>query len=307
MGRTAIVFSGQGAQHPGMGQDLYDNFKCAKKLFDYAETVRPGTKEQCFAGTDEELKKTENTQPCLYLVDLAAAMALSSLGVRADGCAGFSLGEIAALAFSGAYSPEAGFNLVTERARLMQSASLEAETAMAAILKTDAGTVTSLCETLRGEGDEVYPVNFNSPAQTVIAGTVEAIAHFTERAKEVGARAIPLKVSAAFHSPFMDGAAHEFEAEIKKLSLKKPEIPVYANYTAKPYDDLEKTLMMQMNHPVKWCETVENMIADGFDTFIEAGAGTVLSGLIKKIAPEANVYNAETADEVKKVAEAVLK
>lgn len=164
MGRTAIVFSGQGAQHPGMGQDLYDNFKCAKKLFDYAETVRPGTKEQCFSGTDEELKKTENTQPCLYLVDLAAAMALSSLGVRADGCAGFSLGEIAALAFSGAYSPEAGFNLVTERARLMQSASLEAETAMAAILKTDAGTVTSLCETLRGEGDEVYPVNFNSRA-----------------------------------------------------------------------------------------------------------------------------------------------
>ncbi len=306
MGRTAIVFSGQGAQHPGMGQDLYDNFKCAKELFDYAESVRPGTKEQCFSGTDEELKKTENTQPCLYLVDLAAAMALSSLGVRADGCAGFSLGEIAALAFSGAYSPEAGFNLVTERAKLMQSASLEAETAMAAILKTDAGTVISLCDELRGEGDEGYPVNFNSPAQTVIAGTAEAIAHFTERAKEAGARAIPLKVSAAFHSPFMDKAAHEFEAEIKKISFEKPEIPVYANYTAKPYADFD-TLKMQMNHPVKWCETVENMIADGFDTFIEAGAGTVLSGLIKKIAPEANVYSAETADEVKKAAEAVVK
>lgn len=306
MGKTAIVFSGQGAQHPGMGKELYENFECVRELYDYAESVRPGTKAQSFSGTDEELTKTENTQPCLYLVDLAAALALSSLGVSAEGAAGFSLGEIAALAFSGSYGEKEGFDLVVKRGQLMQEAALGHNTKMAAILKTDAENIISLCEKLREDGEEVYPVNFNSPAQTVIAGTEEGIARFTELSKELGARAIPLKVSAAFHSPFMDEAAHAFEAEILKLSLAQPKIPVYANYTAKPYgQDVSGTLKMQMNHPVKWCETVRNMIDDGFDTFIEAGAGTVLSGLIKKISPDVRVFSVETAEEAKKVSEAV--
>lgn len=303
MGKIAIVFSGQGAQYPGMGKSLYENCDSAKKLYDFAQTVRPGTMEQSFNGTDEELKITKNTQPCLYLADLCSALALKEAGIKADGVAGFSLGEIAALAYAGAYSCEDGFKAVCKRAEFMQQASEKQQTAMAAIVKLNSTQVEDLCKNIDG----IYPVNYNSPFQTVVAGTCEAVEKIKPLAKEAGGRAIDLPVSAAFHSPYMDMAAQNFANYLSKLTFNKPEIDVYSNYTATPYGaDVMSVLEKQINNPVRWSETILNMVSDGYTDFIEAGAGKTLCGLIKKIAPEVNVYSADGYENAKIAAEAVL-
>lgn len=302
MGKIAIVFSGQGAQYSGMGKSLYECSDAAKKLCDFAEELRPGTQKQSFEGTAEELKETKNTQPCLYLVDLCAALALKEKGIVADGVAGFSLGEIAALAYADVYSAEKGFEIVCRRGMFMQEAAEKHDTAMAAVLKVDSNTVENLCDGI----DNIYPVNYNSPVQTVVAGSKEALEIFKEKAKESGARVLDLPVSAAFHSPYMNEAAESFAEYLNGFKINSPTLPVFANYTAQPYDDdVLSVLTKQMNNPVRWTQIIETMIADGYTDFIEAGAGKTLCGLIKKISSDVRVYSVEDEETLRATVEAV--
>lgn len=293
MGKIALVFAGQGAQYPGMGKSLYEVSAAARAVFDLAERRRPGTLAQCFAGTKEELTVTRNTQPCLYCVDLAAACALREAGVAPAALAGFSLGEIAALTFSGAVSPEDGFSIVRARGEAMQAAAEQTDAAMVAVVKLDNATVEGLCARFR----RVYPVNYNCPGQLVVAGAREELESFKTAVKEAGGKALPLAVGGGFHSPFMEGAAEAFAGVLARFAIKDPALPLYANATARPYEgDYRALLVRQMKSPVRWQGTVEAMLAAGIDTFIEVGPGKTLCGLIKKTAPQAAVLQVEDAD-----------
>jgi len=273
-----------------MGRDLYEKSRAARAVFDCAEKIRPGTIEQCFSGGSVELARTENTQPCLYCVDLAAASALREAGVSAGMLAGFSLGELAALAFSGAITYEDGFKLVCKRAELMQKASEAVSAGMVAVLTLSDSQVAAIC----GEFGNVYPVNFNCDGQVVVAGRKDDLEPFLRKVKESGGKAISLKVGGGFHSPLMAEASEAFAAELSAYDIRNPEITLYSNCTSKPYDgDVRELLSKQMRSPVLWRDTVENMILAGADTFIEAGPGKTLSGLISRISRDVRVFNVE--------------
>ena len=279
MGRIAFVFSGQGAQTPGMGKDLYESSEAARRVFDAADALRPGTSRQCFEGTEEELRETANTQPCLVAMELAAAAAVTEAGARADMAAGFSLGELSALAYAEAMDFEPAFRLVCRRGELMQRAAEQTPTAMAAVLKLSNEEVERLC----ADFAHVWPVNYNCPGQVTVSGLEEEMAEFHSAVRAAGGRTMPLKVRGAFHSPYMKEASDEFAAEIDQYTLAAPKIPVYANFTAEPYGpDVAGTLKEQMCHPVRWEATVRNMLAAGVDTFMEVGPGRTLCNLIAK-------------------------
>lgn len=293
MAKTALVFSGQGAQVPGMGKELYECSAAAKAVFDMAERLRPGTLRQCFEGTKEELSVTINTQPCVFIVDLAAAAAVAEKGIRPDFVAGFSLGEIAALAFAGMLSYEDAFRLVCKRAELMDKAAKENPGAMAAVMKITPEQTEEICAAFT----KAYPVNYNSPAQTVVAAAEEEIDALCQKVSELKGKAKKLAVSGAFHSPFMDSAAEGMKAYLADITLQEPTIPVYANCTAQPYDgDYKELIARQINHPVRWQTTVENMIQEGADRFIEVGVGKTLTGLIKKINGDVSAVNIENKE-----------
>lgn len=303
MGKIAFVFAGQGAQHPGMGESLYSAFPAVRAILDKAESRRPGTLSQLFSGTAEELKQTENTQPCLYLADLAAAVALRESGIVPDAVAGFSLGEIPALAFAGAYSPADGFSIATARGSAMSRAAEKEPATMAAVLKLSAAQVEEICASLDG----AYPVNYNCPGQIAVSVRLTTLAPLTEAVKAAGGRALPLSVSGGFHSPFMESAAAEFAAVLAEFAVSAPQIPAYANVTAQPYTgDVKAMLARQIVSPVRWEDTVRALSAAGFDTFIECGPGTTLSKLITKTIPDARVYAVETAEQAAAVREEIL-
>ncbi len=302
MGRIAFVFSGQGAQHPGMGMDFYAQVPAVKDLFDRAEAICPGTLAIMDHGDEEALRATENTQPCLYLADLAPAMTLAELGVKPEGVAGFSLGELPALGVAGAYDLTDGFALTVKRGAFMGEASRKVQTGMAAVVKMTNAAVEEACRSF----SEVYPVNYNCPGQLVVAGAAEHMTAFTQRIKELGGMALPLKVAGGFHSPFMDGAAAQFAEVLAGMSFDPLQIPVYANRTGAPYEgQVADTLSEQMNHPVLWEATVRRMAEDGFDTFVETGVGNVLTKLIGKILPGIRVYTASSPEECGRIAEEV--
>ncbi|MCL2401879.1 MAG: ACP S-malonyltransferase [Oscillospiraceae bacterium] len=303
MGKVVIMFAGQGAQHPGMGRELYENSPAAREVFECAEKIRPGTIEQIFNGSDEGMVQTQNTQPCVFCVDLAAAAALKEAGVMADMLAGFSLGELAALAFSGAVTYEEAFKLVCRRAEFMQKASETIDAGMVAVLKLSDDEVISLC----AEFEQVYSVNFNCPGQVVVAGVKDQLELLKTRVKEAGGRAMPLKVGGGFHSPFMEIASVAFAEVLSHIEFKAPEIPLYSNVTAEPYEDNFRALLeKQIKSPVLWGAAVENMIRAGADTFIEVGPGKTLCGLVSRISDQVRVWNVEDLASLQKTVEGVM-
>lgn len=295
MGKTAFVFSGQGAQHAGMGKDFYEHNAHVRALFDEAEKYRGGTLDQCFEGDADTLKATENTQPCLYLADLAAAIVLRDGGIEAEAVAGFSLGEIPALAFAGAFSAIEGFRIACARGKAMGAANKRADASMTAVLKLENEAVEKLCRNYA----QVYPVNYNCRGQLVVSGLSSELGRFVNDVKAAGGRAVMLNVSGGFHSPFMNTASAEFGKFLETMPVGGTRIPVYSNFTAEPYGQDSRELMRnQINHPVKWEKIVTGMIADGFDTFVETGVGNVLQKLIARISPDVKGYSVENYEGV---------
>ncbi len=305
MSKIGILFSGQGAQYPGMMKDLYDEETAAKELFDKADDVL-GRKISalCFEGSQEELNLTHNTQPCMLAGDLAAAMILKAHGIHADAVAGFSLGEYAALAYAGAISFEDVFSVIQIRADAMQEAVAPGEGAMAAFIGAKAEQVEEICEKVNH--GYVVAANYNSPVQTVVSGTATGVDEACKLAEEKGLRFIKLAVSAPFHCALMEPAARKLETAFKNISFQRPLIPVYMNVDGKPVIDEEayaELLVKQAMSPVRWTKTLENMQADGIDIFIECGAGKTLSGLVKKTLKGVKVLRVENMKTLQKTLE----
>lgn len=296
MGGIAFVFSGQGDQYPGMGKNLYDAYPEASRVFDMCERLRPGTLEQCFNGTDEDLKITANTQPCLFAMELAAYEVLVSRGIKATAFAGFSLGEVSAAAAAGVFDIETAFRLVCRRGEIMQREAEKYETSMAAVVKLTPEAVAEICE----KYDGVYPVNFNCPGQVTVSGLTSQMASFSADVKAAGGRAIPLKVGGAFHSPFMKAASEDFFGEVSRVHSKLPDFPLYSNATAEPYGKTGETvaelISRQICSPVLWERTVRNIISASHDTFIEIGPGKTLTNMIKKTDAEVKTYSVSEID-----------
>lgn len=290
----AFVFPGQGAQFSGMGKDFYENSASAKELFEKAnEILGFRITDIMFNGTEEELKQTKVTQPAVFLHSVISAYSILDK-VQPEMTAGHSLGEFSALVVAGALSFEDGLKLVYARAMAMQKACELKPSTMAAVLGLPDEKVEEICATIK---DEVcVAANYNCPGQVVISGSVEGVNRACELMKAAGAkRALVLKVGGAFHSPLMEPARVELEAAIKATTFSAPKCPVYQNVNALPQTDpevIKNNLIAQLTSPVRWTQSVRNMIADGADEFIECGPGNVLQGLIKKIAPEANAHSA---------------
>jgi [acyl-carrier-protein] S-malonyltransferase len=270
-----------------MGRDFYDNCLSAREIFDRAEARRPGIQALCFEGPPEALNQTINTQPCLYVTDLACAAALSEAGVRPDGVAGFSLGELAAAAFTGVLCEKTGLELVVRRATAMQRAGEANPGTMFAVVKLTTAEVEMICQDLAG----AYAVNYNCPDQIVVACELARAPELVQAVAAAGGRALPLKVSGAFHSPLMSPAAEDLALWLESVPFGFGKVPLYANATARPYGDPAALLARQIDNPVLWQLTIENLIGDGFDRFVEVGPGKALSGFIRKIDPGVTVTN----------------
>lgn len=281
---NAYMFPGQGSQFPGMAKDLYESNATARELFDRAnEILGFNITEIMFNGTADELKQTRVTQPAIFLHSVI--LAKCSPDFKPDMVAGHSLGEFSALTAAGALDFEDGLRLVSIRAHAMQKACEANPGTMAAILALSTDKVEAICAEVDGV---VVPANYNCDGQIVISGSVEAVTEASEKMKAAGARrALILPVGGAFHSPLMQLAADELAAGIESVKFNEPVCPVYQNVTAIPTTDpqeIKKNLLAQLTAPVKWTQTVMNMVADGASDFIEVGPGKVLQGLVSKIA-----------------------
>ncbi len=280
----AFVFPGQGAQYVGMGKDLYENSAVAKEMFDQAnEILGFNITDLMFAGTDEDLKQTKVTQPAIFLHSVILAKVLGE-EFKPEMTAGHSLGEFSALVAAGAMSFEDGLKLVSQRAQAMQKACEAEPSTMAAIVGMEDADVEAVCESI---DEVVVAANYNCPGQLVISGSFAGIDKACEVLTEKGAkRALKLPVGGAFHSPLMEPARTELAAAIEATEFKVPVCPVYQNVDAKPQTDpavIKENLVAQLTAPVRWTQTVQNMIADGVTSFTEVGPGKVLQGLVKKV------------------------
>ncbi len=285
-----FVFPGQGAQFVGMGKDLYDNDPKARELFEKAnEILGFRITDLMFEGTEEDLKQTRVTQPAVFLHSVILAKTLGD-EFKPEMAAGHSLGEFSALTAAGALSFEDGLRLVSARAQAMQKACELKPSTMAAIIALPDEKVEEICASIPGV---VVAANYNCPGQIVISGEIEAIAAACEAAKAAGAkRALPLKVGGAFHSPLMEPARAELASAIEATEIHTPVCPVYQNVDALPHTDpaeIKANLVAQLTAPVRWTQTVQNMVTDGATEFVELGPGKVLQGLVSKISREATV------------------
>jgi len=285
--KKAYIFPGQGSQFSGMGKDLYENNPLAKDLFEKANTIL-GFKitDTMFGGTDEELKQTKITQPAIFLHSVILA-AVNEATFKPDMVAGHSLGEFSALVANKCLSFEDALKLVYKRALAMQKACEINPSTMAAILNLDDKIVEDICAEITKGGQVVVAANYNCPGQLVISGSIEGINIACEKLKAAGAkRALVLPVGGAFHSPLMEPARVELEAAITATNFNNPICPVYQNVTANAVSDpkqIQQNLVAQLTAPVKWTQSVQQMVGDGATQFIEVGPGKVLQGLVKKI------------------------
>jgi len=288
----AFVFPGQGAQFVGMGKDLYENSALAKELFEKANDILGyRITDIMFEGTDEDLRQTKVTQPAVFLHSVISALCKND-DTKPEMTAGHSLGEFSALVVAGALSFEDGLKLVYARAMAMQKACEAEPSTMAAIIALADEKVEEICASI--EGEVCVAANFNCPGQIVISGSMAGIEKACELMKAAGAkRALPLKVGGAFHSPLMNPAKVELAAAINSTEFHAPTCPVYQNVNALPQTDpaqIKENLIAQLTGPVRWSQTVTNMIADGATDFTECGPGAVLQGLIKKIDATVNAH-----------------
>jgi [acyl-carrier-protein] S-malonyltransferase len=287
--KHAYVFPGQGAQFPGMGKNLYEQNTLAREYFEQAnEILGFRITDVMFGGTEEELKQTNVTQPAIFLHSVI--LFETTQGLQPDMVAGHSLGEFSALVANKVLTFEDGLKLVAKRASAMQRACEINPSTMAAVLGLDDARVEEICKQVESEGEIVVAANYNCPGQLVISGSTEGIRIACERLKAAGAkRALVLQVGGAFHSPLMEPAREELEMAIANTSFNNPTCPVYQNVDALPYitpDEIRQNLINQLTSPVRWTQTVQKMVEHGATRFTEVGPGTVLQGLVKKIAKE---------------------
>jgi [acyl-carrier-protein] S-malonyltransferase len=299
MSKVAFLFPGQASQYPGMGRDLAENFPESRAVFDEADSALGfAISKMCFEGSEEELKLTENTQPAILTVSVAAYRALASRGITPDFAAGHSLGEYSALVAARALEFPAAVKLVRQRGRYMQEAVPAGEGAMAAIMGLSPSDAAEVCKKA-ADHEVVSPANMNSPEQTVISGNASAVKRAVEIASQSGAkRAVVLAVSAPFHCALMEPAQHRLDPDLRGVKFSALQFPVITNVDAEAVtsgDEAREALIRQVTRPVRWLDSVRDMIDQGVTIFVEVGPGKVLAGLLRQIDRSVRCFNVEDA------------